>query len=252
LAEAHGVERFVLISSDKAVNPVSVMGVTKRVAELVVTSVAQRCQRPFVAVRFGNVLGSRGSVVPLFTQQIAAGGPVTVTHPDMCRYFMTIPEAVQLVLQAAVLGQAGNVFVLDMGQPVKMIDLATDLIRLSGLQVERDIDIIYTGIRPGEKLYEELFGGEEPAAQTRHAKIFVARNGHHPAGGRPLGELVDKLLEAAEAGRRAELCHWLQQIVPEYCPASNSSLALHLAPGAGQPHLYPVPRPADVPSNTGD
>jgi FlaA1/EpsC-like NDP-sugar epimerase len=225
LAEAHGVERFVLISSDKAVNPVSVMGVTKRVAERLVIASAQRCGRAYVAVRFGNVLGSRGSVVPLFQQQIARGGPLTVTHPEMRRYFMTIAESVQLVLQAAVLGEPGRVFVLDMGQPVRLRDLAADLVRLSGLQLGRDVSLVFTGVRPGEKLNEELFGGEEPAARTRHAKIFVANNGHHSASALALEEQVDRLLEAAEAGRLADVRHWLLQIVPEYSPAENSSLA---------------------------
>jgi FlaA1/EpsC-like NDP-sugar epimerase len=227
------------------------MGVTKRVAELVVTAVAKRCRRPYVAVRFGNVLGSRGSVVPLFSQQIAAGGPVTVTHPEMKRYFMTIPEAVQLVLQAAVLGEPGRVFVLDMGQPVKVVDLATDLVQLSGLEVGRDIDIVYTGVRPGEKLYEELFGGQEPACRTEHAKIFVAPNGHHAAGPLSLAEQVDRLLEAAEAGRRADLRHWLLQIVPEYRPAENSSLAL---PGSGAPSAasLPLALPARLRAGPGD
>ena len=220
LAAAHQVERFVLISSDKAVNPVNIMGCTKRVAELLVCQAAQRTGRPFVSVRFGNVLGSRGSVVPTFRQQIAEGGPVTVTHPDMQRYFMTIPEAVLLVQQAAVMGQPGLVFVLDMGQPVKMVDLAHDLIELSGLQVGRDIDIVFTGLRPGEKLFEELFGGVKVFDHTRHKKIFVARNGHVYGGDgeQTLDEQVNQLLEAAQAGRPESVRDWLHQIVPEFHP----------------------------------
>jgi len=163
----------VLISSDKAVNPVSVMGMTKRLAEMIVQDAAQQSGRSFVSVRFGNVLGSRGSVVPLFQNQIADGGPVTVTHADMERYFMTIPEAVQLVLQASVLGKKGEVFVLDMGEPIKIMDLARDLIELSGYQVGRDIDIAITGLRPGEKLREELFSDDEALAPTEHEKILV-------------------------------------------------------------------------------
>jgi FlaA1/EpsC-like NDP-sugar epimerase len=218
LAEANGVERFVLISSDKAVNPTSVMGATKRVAELLVGEAAQRCGRPFVAVRFGNVLGSRGSVLPTFHRQIAAGGPLTITHPDMQRYFMIIPEAVQLVLQAAVLGEPGRVFVLDMGQPVKLVDLAQDLVRLSGLELGRDIDLVFTGIRPGEKLFEELFGGQENFIRTAHAKIFAAQNGHRAPTALTLTEMVDGLLAAGQAGCVEDARHWLQQIIPEYQP----------------------------------
>ena len=159
------------------------MGATKRVAELIVQDAAQRTGRAFVAVRFGNVLGSRGSVVPFFQKQIAAGGPVTVTHPEMRRYFMTIPEAVQLVLQAAAIGRGGEIFVLDMGEPVRIVDLARDLIRLSGLEPDRDIEIGFTGLRPGEKLFEELFLENEDYSRTRHEKIFVCRNGaEHVAG----------------------------------------------------------------------
>ncbi|NTU65685.1 MAG: polysaccharide biosynthesis protein, partial [Chloroflexi bacterium] len=161
-AAVTGVERFVMISSDKAVRPKSIMGASKRVAELLVHQTAWEIGKPYVAVRFGNVLGSRGSVLQTFKQQIAVGGPITITHPEMKRYFMTIPEAVQLVLQAAVLGQGGEVFMLDMGEPVKIVDLAQDLIELSGLEVGHDIEIAFTGIRPGEKLHEELFIPERP------------------------------------------------------------------------------------------
>ena len=177
-----GVQNFVMISTDKAVNPTSIMGVSKRVAEILVHQAAIKSGRPYVAVRFGNVLGSRGSVVLTFKQQIARGGPVTVTDPEMTRYFMTIPEAVQLVLQAAVLGRGGETFVLDMGEPVKIVDLARDLIRLSGLEEGRDIDIVYSGVRPGEKLFEELFAPWEAYARTRHHKIFFSGNEQTPIG----------------------------------------------------------------------
>ncbi|MBX0330469.1 polysaccharide biosynthesis protein [Oscillochloris sp. ZM17-4] len=173
---AAGIAQFVMISTDKAVNPTSVMGSSKRVAELLVHHAAKLTGKPYVAVRFGNVLGSRGSVVLTFKQQIAAGGPVTVTHPEMRRFFMTIPEAVQLTLQASVLGHGGEVFTLDMGEPVKIVDLARDMIELSGLKVGRDIDIVFSGMRPGEKLYEELFLPDEEYRRTQHQKIFISHN----------------------------------------------------------------------------
>ncbi|MGD0546771.1 MAG: nucleoside-diphosphate sugar epimerase/dehydratase [Terracidiphilus sp.] len=171
-AISHGVEDFVMISTDKAVRPTSMMGATKRVAEMVIRAFQKEKGTKFVAVRFGNVLGSNGSVVPIFKEQIAAGGPVTVTHPEMCRYFMTIPEAAQLVLQAFSIGQGGEVFVLDMGKPVKIVDLATNLILLSGLQPGVDIKICFTGLRPGEKLFEELNLHSESVAATSHPQIM--------------------------------------------------------------------------------
>lgn len=169
-----GVDSLVLVSTDKAVNPTNVMGATKRVAELLLKDSAARTGKRYVAVRFGNVLGSRGSVVPLFKEQIAAGGPVTVTHPQITRYFMTIPEAAQLIIQAAAMGRGGEIFVLDMGQPIKIYDLALDLIRLSGLEPFKDIDIKITGLRPGEKLYEELFTPSEERVSTRNSRIFIS------------------------------------------------------------------------------
>jgi len=175
-ADKHGARRFVMISTDKAVNPVSVMGMSKRVAEMVVQAIGSTSQTKFMAVRFGNVLGSRGSVVPVFRKQIAEGGPVTVTHPDMTRYFMTIPEAVQLVIQAGAMGKGGEVYVLDMGEPIKITRLAEEIIRLSGMEPGKDMEIVYTGVRPGEKLFEEILTTEEVATSTKHKKIYVAKD----------------------------------------------------------------------------
>lgn len=221
------VERFVMISTDKAVNPTSIMGASKRAAELLVHRAAAKSGKPYVAVRFGNVLGSRGSVVLTFKKQIAAGGPVTVTDPEMQRYFMTIPEAVQLVLQAAVLGRGGEVFMLNMGEPVKIVDLATDLIRLSGLRVGRDIDIVFTGMRPGEKLVEELFIAGETYHPTRHDMIFIA--GHASTyDGPDLESAIHLLKLTADHNDRAGIIRAFQQLIPEYRPQQTP--AQHVAP----------------------
>lgn len=177
-AHESGVLRFVMISSDKAVNPTSIMGTTKRIAELIIQGLDRVSPTRFAAVRFGNVLGSRGSVIPIFKRQIQRGEAVTVTHPEMIRYFMTIPEAVQLVIQAGALAEGGETFILDMGEPVKIDDLARDMIRLSGLEPDHDIPIVYTGIRPGEKLFEELLTDEEGLSVTKHDRIFVGRAGN--------------------------------------------------------------------------
>ena len=212
-AAAHKVETFVMISTDKAVNPTSVMGCTKRVAEMYVQSMNKNSSTRFVAVRFGNVLGSRGSVIPLFKKQIAKGGPVTVTHPDMKRYFMTIPEASQLVLQAGAMAKGGEVFVLDMGEPVRIYDLAKDLITLSGLIPDKDIEIKITGLRPGEKLFEELLSAEDGTEKTKHKKIFTARIKEIDKA-----ELDKQIADVVEITDGDEVVAALQKIVPTYTP----------------------------------
>lgn len=213
-ADRYGAERFVLISTDKAVNPTNVMGATKRVCEMIVQALAQKSKTKFVAVRFGNVLGSNGSVLPLFKEQIAAGGPVTVTDPEIVRFFMTIPEAVQLVLEAGQMGKGGEIFVLDMGKPVKILDLAENLIKLSGLIPYKDIQIQFTGLRPGEKLYEELLMDEEGVRKTGNRKIFV---------GSPLGlnkdtffEQLAELKKIAYSNNSENLVRALLALVPTF------------------------------------
>jgi len=210
-----GVKAFVMVSTDKAVNPTSVMGACKRVAEMIVQSYSGITDTRLVTVRFGNVLGSAGSVVPIFRDQIRDGGPVTVTHPEINRFFMTIPEAAQLVLQSGALGTGGEIFVLDMGQPVRLVDLARDMIRLSGLEEGRDIEIEFTGLRPGEKLYEELYDEAEVRTRTPHPKIFRARSRPCPAAG--LWEGLSRLAHSADRSPH-DLVRCLMEIVPEYRP----------------------------------
>jgi FlaA1/EpsC-like NDP-sugar epimerase len=212
-ADRFGAERFVLISTDKAVNPTSVMGTTKRIAEMYVQSLNHYSKTKFAAVRFGNVLGSRGSVIPKFKEQIKNGGPVTVTHPDMTRYFMTIPEAVQLVIQAGAFADGGEVFVLDMGEPVKILDLAKDLIRLSGFEPNIDIEIAYSGIRPGEKLFEELLTTEEGLGSTKHNRIFIGKPSDIV---RSELEYQMKQMEKTNGEDILEVYRKLQAVVPNY------------------------------------
>ena len=208
-----GVESFILISTDKAVRPSSVMGATKRVAELVVQGLGHRFATRYVAVRFGNVLGSAGSVIPLFREQIARGGPVTITHPDMKRYFMTIPEAAVLTLQAGAMGRGGEIFVLDMGEPVHILDLAKRMIEMSGYERTGEIDILFTGVRPGEKLFEELQYSTESIDKTRHPKIFIGK-----IAGVPVPELaaaLSWLRELAVVGSSDDIRAFLGTFLPE-------------------------------------
>jgi FlaA1/EpsC-like NDP-sugar epimerase len=215
-----GVEKFIFISTDKAVNPTSLMGASKRVAEMVITDLNHQEKTHFLAVRFGNVLGSRGSVVPIFQEQIKKGGPVTITHPDMKRYFMTIPEAVLLVLQAGSMGHGGEVFVLDMGEQAKIYDVACELIRLSGLEPHKDIAVVFTGIRPGEKLFEEVLTAEEGVEPTTHPKIFKAKISKL-LNQETLNEKIKKLKDFAQRQDRAAIIQTLQELIPTYEPSRS-------------------------------
>jgi FlaA1/EpsC-like NDP-sugar epimerase len=217
-AAEHGVESFLMISSDKAVRPTNVMGATKRIAELVLLAL-QNGRTNYIAVRFGNVLGSNGSVIPIFKKQIAAGGPVTVTHPEMRRFFMTIPEASQLVLQASAIGKGGQICVLDMGQPVKIVDLARNLILLSGLRPDEDIKIEFTGMRPGEKLYEELNSLLEDTVPSEHEKIRIFMGGGMPEG--DIQGLLDSLHGICEARDTGRLVVALKETVLDYSPSTH-------------------------------
>ncbi len=219
LALEYGSERFVMISTDKAVNPTSVMGASKRVAEIYLQSLAKKSERKglttsFVTTRFGNVLGSNGSVIPLFQRQIETGGPVTVTDPDIVRYFMTIPEACRLVLEAASFGQSGLIYVFDMGKPVKILDLALNLIRMSGLEPYTDIQIEFKGLRQGEKLYEELLSDKETTIPTQHQKILVAKVREYDY--KEVVTLVDDIINQARANEAMETVKAIKKLVPEY------------------------------------
>lgn len=239
LCATRDVKVFVLVSTDKAVRPSSVMGATKRAAELVIQYLESRYETHFVAVRFGNVLGSAGSVIPIFREQIARGGPVTVTHPEMSRYFMTIPEASQLVLQAGAMGAGGEIFILDMGEPVRIVDLARDMIRLSGLRPDEDIHIEYTGVRPGEKLVEELASGADELSRTRHTKIAIGRIA--PVQATTIERGLEALKRASADGDDQHARDLLAQLVPD-AHINQSSVARTSRPSDTGSPLVPAAR----------
>jgi FlaA1/EpsC-like NDP-sugar epimerase len=215
---ANGVRKFVMVSTDKAVNPTNVMGCSKRIAEIYVqalnNSLPAGKHTAFVTTRFGNVLGSNGSVIPIFKKQIQSGGPVTVTHPEITRYFMTIPEASQLVLEAAIMGKGGEIFLFDMGQSVKILDLARKMIRLSGLEPERDIEIVFTGLREGEKLYEELLNNQENTIPTHHEKILIAKVKEYDY--REINSYVGLFEDLVNDRNELKMVALMKELVPEY------------------------------------
>jgi FlaA1/EpsC-like NDP-sugar epimerase len=219
LSVKYKVEKFVMVSTDKAVNPTNVMGASKRAAEMYIQALSTNSKTKFITTRFGNVLGSNGSVIPLFKKQIEKGGPITLTHPDITRYFMTIPEACQLVLEAGAMGNGGEIFIFDMGKSIKILDLAEKMIKLSGLVLHRDIEIIYTGLRPGEKLYEELLNNSENTLPTHHSQIMIAKIA--PANIAIVAPLIDEIINLFETQDNMKIVSKLKALVPEYI--SNNS-----------------------------
>jgi FlaA1/EpsC-like NDP-sugar epimerase len=230
LAQTYNTEKFVLVSTDKAVHPVNIMGATKRLAEKVIQSIEEiENSSIFLAVRFGNVIGSSGSVIPIFQNQINRGGPLTITHPEMSRYFMSIPEAAQLTLQAGAMGDTtGQIFLLDMGKAVKIKDMAYDLIRLSGLEPEKDIPIIYTGLRPGEKLYEELISKEEKAQATDHKKIMLVQHGANNMPWQLMQREIQSLMDISMKLDPDSIKRKLQHLIPDYAPQDFYALGKDL------------------------
>jgi FlaA1/EpsC-like NDP-sugar epimerase len=220
LAVKYEADRFVLVSTDKAVNPTSVMGASKRAAEIYVQALGNISKTKFITTRFGNVLGSNGSVIPLFKKQIEKGGPLTITHPEITRYFMTIPEACQLVLEAGCMGNGGEIYIFDMGESVKIVDLANKMIRLSGLTVGKDIEIAFTGLRPGEKLYEELLNNSENTIPTHNKQIMIAKV--QPYELEQIKPAISKLIDLFCTQDNVKIVRQLKSIVPEYI--SNNSI----------------------------
>lgn len=233
LSDKFKVKTFVLVSTDKAVNPVNVMGATKRLSERCIQSINKKSDTEFIAVRFGNVIGSSGSAIPTFQKQINAGGPVTITHPEMSRYFMSIPEASQLILQAAAIGGGGKIFLLEMGKPIKIVQIARDLIRLSGFEPDQDIPIVYTGLRPGEKLYEELQSTEEDVIFTDHKKIMILKEGNHVMEWVGMIASTNELFKIADKLETEEIQTFLKQLLPDYKPGG------HYAPISANPPVDP-------------
>jgi FlaA1/EpsC-like NDP-sugar epimerase len=244
-AHAYGVRKFVMISTDKAVSPTNIMGVSKRIAEIICQGIGSASNTQFVTVRFGNVLNSVGSVIPLFKRQIEEGGPVTVTHPDMYRYFMTIPEAVQLIMQAGAMGKGGELFLLDMGKPVKIADLARDMITLSGLEPDKDIKIVYIGLRLGEKLYEELLTAGEKIKSTLHEKIKVADT--ESIDWPSLLIKIEMLLESLRNGFSRDVVQRIKEIVPEFQPENGGPGTEALTQGKVIAKESPQPSPMERP-----
>lgn len=230
MADKYGVEKFVMVSTDKAVNPTNVMGATKRIAEIYVSSLNRKSPTNYIVTRFGNVLGSNGSVIPLFEKQLKKGGPLTVTHPDITRYFMTIPEACQLVQEAAVMGRGGEIYVFDMGKPVKIIDLAIRMIRLKGYKYPQDINIEITGLRPGEKIFEELLANNENTSKTHHDKIMIARVNTEDAEIKreKIEYLCKQVVTPVGYHNPMLLVELVKEIVPEYISQNSIFSALDL------------------------
>jgi len=220
LSHQNKVERFVFVSTDKAVNPTNVMGASKRIAEIYIQSMGKTSGTKFITTRFGNVLGSNGSVIPRFKKQIEQGGPITITHPDITRYFMTIPEASQLVLEAAAMGKGGEIFVFDMGPSIRIVDLARKMIQLSGLQEDRDIKIVYTGLRPGEKLYEELLANSENTLPTHHRQILIGKVREYEFEN--VERVIGKLILSFDTQNNELIVQGMKELVPEF--KSNNSI----------------------------